>query len=170
MRPKSEFQPKAVVFSLDFYEMPIWFFMRCQFGCLSGTPAKWEPLRAAVEFFWVGPIHLMLKLKERFLLSSTGFVSCPVMNKHPEYLENWLREVRKHSISKILCSDFPVRWSQLNSFVNYEMAKLCRIFCPFLSSAQHHPISYAPDSQGYRVIRTVRVTYPDFKQFPWTEK
>lgn len=155
--------------------------MRCQFGHLSGTLAHWEALRTAAKFFRVGPIHLPLKLKDRLPSSSMGFVSGPVIRTHPKYVKNWLREVWKQHISEILCSGTPVRWSQLNSIFNCEMAKLCKRFCPFHSLAQYNPILHASDSQGYRAIRTVRVTYLDFKQtvsldgkitflIPWAEK
>lgn len=95
-----DFQPKAVIFSLDFYEMPIWFLWDANLDVFRGTLAHWEPLRTAAKFVWVGLIHLPLIFKDRSPLPS---VSGPVTRRHPKHVENWLREVWKQHISKILC-------------------------------------------------------------------
>lgn len=98
-----DFQPKAVIFSLDFYEMPIWFLWDANLDVLAGPWHTENRSEQQPIFFQVGLIHLPLKLKDRSPLPSMGFVSGPVIRRHPKCIENWLREVWKQHISKILC-------------------------------------------------------------------
>lgn len=131
-----DFQPKAVIFSLDFYEMPIWFLWDANLDVLVGpwhTENHSEQQPNFSEWAW-STCHLNWRTDPH----------CPLWGLFLALLSGGTLSALKigwgrygSSTSQKSCAAGTlVRWSQLSSIFNCEMAKLCKRFCPFHSLAQ----------------------------------